>query len=187
VRAAIGKGLLPTIHTPTRSLENVTHNKGTGYLELGANPGGCLQPALPWWRSKSRGRASIPAHRGKDVQPGMGARIEPSTAKREEFGTIKPLKRKLQLNNATVVRCHSVAVRLINDARLIWAGACRSRVEVGSWFYPQPVGSALVRDWRARRQGQGVLISLAKANGVVFVCRARARERLRLCPLFNGL
>ena len=35
VRAAIERGLLPAIRTPTRSLENVTYNKEAGYLELG--------------------------------------------------------------------------------------------------------------------------------------------------------
>lgn len=35
VRAAIESGLLPTIRTPARGLENVTYNKEGGYLELG--------------------------------------------------------------------------------------------------------------------------------------------------------
>jgi HlyD family secretion protein len=30
----------------------------------------------------------VPADRGKDIQPGMEVRIEPSTARREEFGTM---------------------------------------------------------------------------------------------------
>ena len=52
-----------------------------------------MPPALPWWRCKAKERVSkaivyVPADRGKDIQPGMEVRIEPSSAKREEFGTM---------------------------------------------------------------------------------------------------
>ena len=62
-------------------------------LELKVSPGSILNIGTPVVGIESEGSALqallyIPADRGKGVKPGMEVRLEPSTVKREEFGTM---------------------------------------------------------------------------------------------------
>jgi len=62
-------------------------------FEIKVSPGSVLAPGTPVVAMQSEGTGLepivyVPADRGKDIQPGMEVRIEPSTAKREEFGTM---------------------------------------------------------------------------------------------------
>lgn len=62
-------------------------------LEIKISPGAVLAVGTPVVAIESEGQRLealiyIPAERGKDVKPGMPVRIEPSTVKREEFGTM---------------------------------------------------------------------------------------------------
>jgi len=62
-------------------------------LEVKISAGAVLAVGTPVVAIESEGQKLealiyIPAERGKNVKPGMSVRIEPSTAKREEFGTM---------------------------------------------------------------------------------------------------
>jgi HlyD family secretion protein len=62
-------------------------------IEIKVSPGSVLAAGTPVVAIETEGSGLeavvyIPADRGKTVQPGMEARVEPSTVKREEFGTI---------------------------------------------------------------------------------------------------
>ena len=62
-------------------------------FEIKVSPGSVLALATPVMAMQSEGAGLegiiyVPADHGKDIQPGMEVRIEPSTAKREEFGTM---------------------------------------------------------------------------------------------------
>jgi HlyD family secretion protein len=60
-------------------------------FEIKVSPGGVLGAGTPVVAIEPEGtslEAIIYADRGKNIQPGMEVRIEPTTAKREEFGTM---------------------------------------------------------------------------------------------------
>jgi HlyD family secretion protein len=62
-------------------------------LEIKVSPGSVLNVGMPVIAIETEGTTLealvfIPADRGKSVKPGMEVRLEPSTAKREEFGTM---------------------------------------------------------------------------------------------------
>ena len=62
-------------------------------FEIKVSPGGVLAAGTPVVAIEPEGTSLeaivyIPADRGKNIQPGMEVRIEPTTAKREEFGTM---------------------------------------------------------------------------------------------------
>jgi HlyD family secretion protein len=62
-------------------------------FEIKVSAGGVLAAGTPVVAIESEGTslqavAYIPAERGKNVEPGMEVRVEPSTIKREEFGTM---------------------------------------------------------------------------------------------------
>ncbi|MGY2051337.1 NHLP bacteriocin system secretion protein [Methylobacterium sp. JK268] len=62
-------------------------------LEVKVSPGSVLAVGMPVLAVESEGRALeaviyIPADKGKTVRPGMEVRLEPSTVKREEYGTL---------------------------------------------------------------------------------------------------
>jgi HlyD family secretion protein len=62
-------------------------------IEIKVSSGGVLAAGTPVVAIETEGTSLqaivyIPADRGKNVQPGMEVRIEPSTIKREEFGTM---------------------------------------------------------------------------------------------------
>jgi HlyD family secretion protein len=62
-------------------------------IEIKVSSGGVLAAGTPVAAIETEGKSLqaivyIPADRGKNVQPGMEVRIEPSTVKREEFGTM---------------------------------------------------------------------------------------------------
>jgi HlyD family secretion protein len=62
-------------------------------LEIKVSPGSVLTVGMPVISVESEGATLealvyIPADRGKSVKPGMEVRLEPSTVKREEFGTM---------------------------------------------------------------------------------------------------
>jgi HlyD family secretion protein len=62
-------------------------------IEIKVSPGSVLAAGTPVVAIETEGSGLeavvyIPADRGKTVQPGMEARVEPSTVKREEFGTM---------------------------------------------------------------------------------------------------
>jgi len=62
-------------------------------FEIKVSAGGVLAAGTPVVAIQTEGKGLeaivyVPADRGKDIQPGMEVRIEPSTAKREEFGTM---------------------------------------------------------------------------------------------------
>jgi HlyD family secretion protein len=62
-------------------------------VEIKISPGSVLAVGTPVIEIESEGTkldalVYIPAERGKDVKPGMEVRLEPSTVKREEFGTM---------------------------------------------------------------------------------------------------
>lgn len=62
-------------------------------IEIKVAPGSVLNPGTPVIGIQARGSVLeavvyIPTDRGKSVKPGMEVRLEPSTVKREEFGTM---------------------------------------------------------------------------------------------------
>ena len=62
-------------------------------FEIKVSPGAVLAAGTPVVAMQSEGTGLeaivyVPADRGKDIQPGMEVRIEPSSAKREEYGTM---------------------------------------------------------------------------------------------------
>ena len=62
-------------------------------LEIKISAGSVLAVGTPVIAIESEGGklealVYIPAERGKNVKPGMQVRVEPSTVKREEFGTM---------------------------------------------------------------------------------------------------
>jgi HlyD family secretion protein len=62
-------------------------------FEIKVSAGGVLAAGMPVMAIETEGTSLeaiiyVPADRGKNIQPGMEARIEPSTVKREEFGTM---------------------------------------------------------------------------------------------------
>ncbi|ACA14678.1 membrane-fusion protein [Methylobacterium sp. 4-46] len=62
-------------------------------LEVKVSPGSVLTVGMPVIAVESEGKALeavvyIPADKGKTVKPGMETRLEPSTVKREEYGTL---------------------------------------------------------------------------------------------------
>jgi len=62
-------------------------------FEIKVSPGSVLAAGTPVVAMQSEGAGLeaivyVPADRGKDIQPGMEVRIEPTTARREEFGTM---------------------------------------------------------------------------------------------------
>jgi HlyD family secretion protein len=62
-------------------------------LEIKVSPGSVLNVGMPVIAIEAEGSTLealiyIPADRGKSVKPGMEVRLEPSTVKREEFGTM---------------------------------------------------------------------------------------------------
>jgi HlyD family secretion protein len=62
-------------------------------LEIKVSAGGVLSTGTPALAIETNGETLeaiiyLPADRGKNVQPGMEVRVEPSTVKREEFGTM---------------------------------------------------------------------------------------------------
>lgn len=62
-------------------------------LEIKVSPGSVLSVGTPVIAVETEGKALeaviyIPADKGKAVKPGMETRLEPSTVKREEFGTL---------------------------------------------------------------------------------------------------
>lgn len=109
-------------------------------FEIKVSPGGVLAAGTPVVAIQTEGAGLeaviyVPADRGKDIQPGMEVRIEPSTAKREEFGTmigkvasisefpVTPEGMAAELHNETLVKRFSeagapyaVLVRLERDA-----------------------------------------------------------------------
>jgi HlyD family secretion protein len=109
-------------------------------FEIKVSPGSVLSAGTPVMAMQSEGAGLegiiyVPADHGKDIQPGMEVRIEPSTAKREEFGTmigtvssisefpVTPEGMAAVLHNDTLAKRFSgngapyaVAVRLQRDA-----------------------------------------------------------------------
>jgi HlyD family secretion protein len=109
-------------------------------FEIKVSPGSVLSAGTPVMAMQSEGAGLegiiyVPADHGKDIQPGMEVRIEPSSAKREEFGTmigtvssisefpVTPEGMAAVLHNDTLAKHFSgkgapyaVAVRLQRDA-----------------------------------------------------------------------
>ena len=87
-------------------------------LEIKVSSGGVLTAGMPVVAIESEGTSLeaiiyVPADRGKNVEPGMEVRVEPKTAKREEFGTMIG---KVATISAFPVTPEGMAAVLHNDA-----------------------------------------------------------------------
>jgi HlyD family secretion protein len=87
-------------------------------IEIKVSPGSVLAAGTPVVAIETEGAGLeavvyVPADRGKTVQPGMEARIEPSTVKREEFGTMIG---KVSTISAFPMTPEGMAAVLHNDA-----------------------------------------------------------------------
>jgi HlyD family secretion protein len=87
-------------------------------LEIKVSAGGVLATGTPVVAIETEGTSLeaivyVPADRGKNIQPGMEVRIEPNTAKREEFGTMVG---RVATISAFPVTPEGMAAVLHNDA-----------------------------------------------------------------------
>jgi HlyD family secretion protein len=87
-------------------------------LEVKVSAGGVLSVGTPVVEIETEGNSLeaivyLPADRGKNVQPGMEVRVEPSTVKREEFGTMVG---RVTTVSAFPVTPEGMAAILHNDA-----------------------------------------------------------------------